>query len=268
MGTVYGIAAVGLSLIWGVLKIVNLAHGAFIILAAYITYWLFVYTGLPPLVMTPVSIVIGFLVGYLLYRGVGKNVVTLDPSTSVLFFFGMSLLLSNIILNLWGPDVRGIPWLVESVEITGIRLALSRLLALVSTVACFTILYLVLQRTYYGKAIRAVVINRVGAASVGIDVNSVFAVSMGLGIGITFFSGTMIALVNPFTPASGDGYLMYSFASVVLGGVGNVVGTLFAGMLMGVIESFVGVYLTQSLSPAAAFITLVLVIVVKYRGAR
>ncbi|MDW8063827.1 MAG: branched-chain amino acid ABC transporter permease [Candidatus Caldarchaeum sp.] len=268
MGTIYGIAAVGLSLIWGVLGVVNLAHGSFIILSAYLTYWFFVYTGLPPLSTVPLSIVLGFAAGYLLYKAVGQKVVSLDPSTSVLFFFGLSLLLSNTILNLWGPDVRGIPWLIQSFQIAEIRVSLARLITLATTILCFISLYILIQRTYIGKAIRAVVINRVGAAAVGIDVHSIFAVSMGIGIGVTFFSGTMIAMVNPFTPASGEGYLMYSFASVVLGGVGNIIGTLLAGILMGLVESFIGVYFSQSISPAAAFIILVLVILVRYRGAK
>ncbi|MEM1953088.1 MAG: branched-chain amino acid ABC transporter permease [Candidatus Caldarchaeum sp.] len=266
MGTVYGIAAVGLSLIWGVLGVVNLAHGSLIILSAYLTYWVFSYTGVPPLTMIPVSIFLGFLVGYMLYSAVGPRVVSLDPSTSVLFFFGLSLLLSNTILNLWGPDVRGIPWLIQSIEIFGIRVSFARLIALLTTVICFITLYVLIQRTYVGKAIRAVVINRVGALSIGINVHQIFALSMGIGIGITFFSGTMIALVNPFTPVSGEGYLMYSFASVVLGGIGNIIGTLLAGIFMGVVESFIGVYFSQSISPAAAFIILVLVILVRYRG--
>jgi len=265
LGAVYAIAALGLSLIWGVMGVVNLAHGSFLILSAYIVYWSFVLMGVPPIFLTPLTVILGFLLGYLLYKLVGKTVVSLDPSTSLLFFFGVSLFVSNMILNLWGPDVRGIPWLVEGIEILDIRVPISRLVALIMVAAGFLTLYWMLRHTYYGKAIRAVVVNKTGAMSVGINIHAVYALSLGLGLGLTFFSGNLIALVNPFTPVSGDGYLMYSFATVVLGGVGNVFGALLAGLLIGVIESIIGVYFTQSISPAVAFIILVLVITVKNR---
>ncbi len=265
IGAVYGVAAIGLSLIWGVLGVVNLAHGSFLILSAYIVFWLFNLLGVTPIAMTVFSLLLGFLVGVVIYSLVGKRIVGQDSSTSLLFFFGASLFISNLILNLWGPDVRGIPWLIQGLDLAGVRISLARLVALMFVSAAFLGLYLLIKYTYYGKAIRAVVINRMGALAVGIDVNYVFALSLGLGLGITFFSGNLIALVNPFTPESGEGYLMYSFASVILGGAGNIIGTMLAGILIGLIESFVGVYFTQGLSPAVAFIILVLVIIVRHR---
>jgi branched-chain amino acid transport system permease protein len=145
-----------------------------------------------------------------------------------------------------------------------VSVSVARLISFGLVGISFITLYLFINKTFYGKAIRAVVANRLGAVTAGIDVQWVFAVSTSIGFGITFFSGSLVALVNPFTPSSGDGYLMYAFATVVLGGVGSIVGAFLAGILLGIVESFVGVLFTQGVSPAVAFITLVLVILFRY----
>jgi branched-chain amino acid transport system permease protein len=264
MGAVYGVAAIGLSLVWGVLGLVNLSHGALLIAAAYITFLLYAGLGAPPLVSAPLAFLIGAAAGLLFYRGFGKRLTSTDPSYSLLFFFGLALFLTNTILNLLGPDVRGIPWLIESATLGPVSVSVARLISFGLVGISFITLYLFINKTFYGKAIRAVVANRLGAVTAGIDVQWVFAVSTSIGFGITFFSGSLVALVNPFTPSSGDGYLMYAFATVVLGGVGSTVGAFLAGILLGIVESFVGVLFTQGVSPAVAFITLVLVILFRY----
>jgi len=264
MGAVYGVAAIGLSLVWGVLGLVNLSHGALLISAAYITFILYAGLGTPPLISAPLAFLIGAAAGFFFYKLFGRRLTSTDPSYSLLFFFGLSLFLTNVILNLLGPDVRGIPWLIEATALGPVSVSLSRLVSFGLVATSFITLYLFITKTYHGKAIRAVVANRLGAVTAGIDVQWIFTISTSIGFGITFFSGSLVALVNPFTPTSGDGYLMYAFATVVLGGVGNIVGAFLAGILLGVVESLVGVLFTQGVSPAVAFITLVLVILFRY----
>ncbi|MEM3833457.1 MAG: branched-chain amino acid ABC transporter permease [Thermoprotei archaeon] len=265
-GAIYGLVALGLTLIWGVMRVINLAHGEFIILGAYTAFWMFTLYNLQPLASLLIGIPLGFVIGMTIYIGLVKRVVNGPELSSLLVFFGLSMIIQNLMLTYWTADVRGLPILYSSINIGSITLVGDRLIA--SSVAGILSVFLLvlLKYTYFGRAIRAVVQDTDAAMLMGVNVNYIYAMSMSIGIILTFLGGILIALTTPFTPYQSGIYTLYSFLVVVLGGLGNPLGSLFGGILIGIIESYTATYWSSGLSPAVAFVLLILILIVKPEG--
>jgi len=265
-GSIYGLVALGLTLIWGVMRVINLAHGEFIILGAYTAFWMFTLYSLQPLISLLIGIPLGFLIGIVIYVGLVKRVVNGPELSSLLVFFGLSMILQNLMLTYWTADVRGLPILYASINIGSITIVGDRLIASVIAIILSTFLLILLKYTYFGRSIRAVVQDTDAAMLMGVNVNYIYAMSMSIGIILTFLGGILIALTTPFTPYQGGIYTLYSFLIVVLGGLGNPLGSLFGGLLIGIIESYTATYWSSGISPAVAFLLLLLVLIIKPEG--
>jgi len=265
-GSIYGLVALGLTLIWGVMRVINLAHGEFIILGAYTAFWMFTLYSLQPLISLLIGIPLGFLIGIVIYVGLVKRVVNGPELSSLLVFFGLSMILQNLMLTYWTADVRGLPILYASINIGSITIVGDRLMASVIAIILSTFLLILLKYTYFGRSIRAVVQDTDAAMLMGVNVNYIYAMSMSIGIILTFLGGILIALTTPFTPYQGGIYTLYSFLIVVLGGLGNPLGSLFGGLLIGIIESYTATYWSSGISPAVAFLLLLLVLIIKPEG--
>lgn len=272
MGGVYGLAALGLSLIWGVMKVVNLAHGVFIMLGVYISYWMFTLFGIHPLVSMGVALVVGLGTGLLIYRFLinrlleaAANDLEMELMT-LLFTFALSIIIYGLALVAWGADLRGIPILFPTLSIVGFDLPLSRVTAFVTALVLGGLLYFFLKRTYVGKAIRAVTHSRTASMLSGINPVQIFGVSFSIGIAYAMMAGVIISIITPATPYLGVYYLLKSFTIVVLGGLGNPLGAFAGGLILGLAESATTLFATYLISPAVAFVLLIVILVAKPSG--
>jgi branched-chain amino acid transport system permease protein len=272
IGGIYGLAALGLSLIWGVMKVVNLAHGVFIMLGAYLGYGMYHLLGLHPLLAMLIAIPIGAGAGVLIYRYLINKLI--EAATNevememmcLLFTFGLSIIIYGAALNIWGSDMRGVPTLMPTVLLGDIVIPSSRLVAFISALVLGALLYLFLKKTYIGKAIRAVTQNRNYVMLDGIDPVKMFQISFSIGLSYALMAGVVISLTYPITPIMGVNYLLKCFTVVVLGGLGNPLGAFLGGLILGMAESYTSLFATYAISPAIAFITLILILIFRPGG--
>lgn len=272
IGGVYGLAALGLSLIWGVMKVVNLAHGVFIMLGAYLGYGMYHVLGLHPLFSMFLAIPIGAGVGIILYRYFINRILEVATNEleqemmCLLFTFGISMIIYGAALNVWGSDLRGVPTLMPTIFLGSIAIPSSRLIAFISALVLGGLLYLFLKKTFIGKAIRAVTQNRDYVMLDGIDPVKIFQISFSIGLSYALMAGVVMSLTYPVTPIMGVYYLLKCFTVVVLGGLGNPFGAFLGGLILGLAESYTSLFASYALSPAVAFITLILILIFRPGG--
>jgi branched-subunit amino acid ABC-type transport system permease component len=267
-GGVYGIAALGLGLVWGVMSVVNVAHGNIIIFLAYATWVLVAVQHLSPFVALVVLLPAGFLVGVLLYHLLVRHLVrrTEVELMSLVLFFGVGAIVYGVSAYLWGSDFRSMPVPLPSMRFLGVVVPGTRLAAFVIGVGLVLGLSWFFRKTAWGKAIRAVSQSRENARALGIDPDRVSAVAFGIALAYAGVAGSLIAMTNPLSPAIGVAYAGRSFAVVVLGGLGNPIGALVGGIVLGLAESISTLWITFGLSPAIAFVLLILILVLRPQG--
>lgn len=266
-GGIYGLAALGLSLVWGVMKVVNVAHGDMLMIFAYAAFFLIV-GGLNPFLVLALLLPIGLIAGMLLYLGVIQHVVERSDVElmSLVLTFGLGSMIYGAAANQWGQDLRSVPLLLPTVRLGDVRIPWSRLSAFLISLGLMLGLYLFLRRTYIGKAIRAVAESRSAAMALGIDPGQISMVAFGIGLGYAAVAGGLIALTNPLSPIIGLNYVGRTFAIVVLGGLGNPLGAVVGGLILGLAESLSTLFVTYSLAPAVAFILLIAVLILRPEG--
>jgi len=258
IGFLFGLAGMGLTLIFGIMKLLNFAQGPMIMLGAYGAFWVYVLLSVDPMLGILMTAIFGLILGALLYRGLLFKLVQAPALASLLVLFGVSMILENTMLNLWSPNPRSIPidyptFSFGLVTISGARLIVSAVAILASMLLMVT-----MKWTTFGRIIRATVQDRKAATLMGVDVTNVYMVGSSIGIGLTLLSGGLLALIYPFEPFGGLQYSLYSFVVVVLGTLGNPLGCLLAGLIIGLLHSFTGSYWTLNMSPAVAYMILVL----------
>jgi branched-subunit amino acid ABC-type transport system permease component len=265
-GLLYGVLALGLTLIWGVMKIVNLAHGDFVIVGAYASYWAFILGGLAPVESLLVTVPLGLMLGAATYMALIRRVENAPELMSFLLTFGLSTLIVGLLLYLYSPTQRAIPIFIPALEASGLvfpgNIVISAAYALIVAV----LLELFLGRTFWGKAIRAVTEDRNSALLVGINPTKVSLLSFMIGISIATSVGSMAMLLQSVSPVNGGQFTLLSFVIVVLGGLGSPKGALVGGVLIGVINSISSIWLNAALTPVIGFIILVLVLIVRPYG--
>ncbi len=268
MGGVYGLMATGLTLIFGVMKVVNLAHGEMMMLGMAISYWLFTLAGIDPYLSIPVSIFLLFLLGFFIQRFLINPILHASEHMQILVTLGVSLILANSALLLWGPNIRSVTtsYSLETLWIGEIVLDLPRVVAFLFALFFTFLLYLLLKKTELGKAIRASADNPEAALLVGIEVNRIYPISFGIGAACVGASGSLIIPFYDLTPHVGPPFTMVAFTIIILGGMGSLSGALIGGLLVGVAESVGAILLSSSLKSVASTTLLVLVLLFKPRG--
>ena len=266
IGSIYGLSALGLTLVWGIMDVVNLAHGELILLGAYLNFWLFTLYGVNPLLSLLLSIPLGVIVGFILHTSLIRHVVGKSGLTTLLLTFGLSIFLNNAMLNLWLPDTRTVAWLRTSVVAGGVVLPGARLLAFGVVLLMTTGLYFFLLRTYSGKAIRAVMQDAEAAAAMGVNTGAILRLSFIIGTILATVAGNLICLVLPFAPANALQYAIMSFVIVVVGGLGRPLGALLGGLMVGLVESFTGTFISQAYTPAAVSFLLIVFLLLRPGG--
>nr|WP_317997580.1 branched-chain amino acid ABC transporter permease [Vulcanimicrobium alpinum] len=264
----YAAMSYGLALIYGVLKIINLANAGFLMLGAYVTWWLFTSFGIHPL-LAPLAIVPAFfLFGWGLERTLVRRVLGAEPIISLLLLFGVWLVLQNLAYVIWTGDTRSIemPFVEATVNVAGMPLAVPRLFVFAMGVLALVALQLFLTRTYLGRAIRATAQDRDAARLVGIDVDRVMGIAFGIGIALAGFGGSLLSLLFSFTPDFGRTLSLKSFCIVVLGGLDSIVGVAFGAIALSLAEAFGVRYMPASLQNLISFVVLVVVLIALPKG--
>lgn len=267
-GALYALVALGLTLIYGVLHIINFAHGSLLMLALYGVYFLAAGLGINPyqaLLFVPAGM---FAIGYLLQRFViGKASHGRDENI-LLVTLGLAIVIENMAVYWFHSDTRIVdtPWSFETVEFLGAFIPLPKVIAFWGALATAAALWVVMSRTDLGRAIRAVAKERKGARLVGIDVDHVFAMSFGIGIACLGIAACLLMPSYYVTPQVGHGFVLIAFTIVVLGGMGSFVGALIGGLIIGVVESLGGLFLGESLGQLGIFAIFILILLFRPTG--
>jgi branched-chain amino acid transport system permease protein len=266
VGLVYGLAAMGLTLIWGVMDVINLTHGTMIVAGMFALYLLTSALGIPPYLALPPVLVGGFLAGVLLYWIAVHRMIGRPPLMSLLSTFAVNLVLIGIGTGVWGTVLFNVAVSVPGISIGRYTFPGAHIVAAALAALIAASLYLFLQRTRLGKAVRAVANNREAAELVGIPTTRVLAVAFGFGVALAGVSGTLIGTLFPFTILSGDAYQLKSFVVTVLGGFGNPLGALLGGVALGLLEGAVTPFVPVSWTLVIEFVLFVLVLIAFPRG--
>ncbi|MBB3664763.1 MULTISPECIES: branched-chain amino acid ABC transporter permease [Prauserella salsuginis group] len=266
-GGLYGLIAMGLTLIFGVLDIVNFAHGAMLAVAMFISFGVVAVTGLHPYLTMLITVPALFLVGVLVHRGLlsGSGGATLE--NQLLITLGLSLLLENGLLLFFGAEPKNVGLPGEThLDVFGAVVAGSRLYAFLGAMALGLLLYWMLQHTRLGTAIRAVASNSAGAELVGINVRRIHTLTFAIGAACAGAAAALAVPLLSVTPTLGEQFNITAFVVVVLGGMGNVVGALVGGLLIGLVEQLTTIYLDGQSSLLGVFVVFVLVLFLRPQG--
>lgn len=275
LGAIYGMATMGLSLIFGVLKVVNVGHGAFIMVGAFATLWLFNAFGINPIFAIPFAFVIGMAVGLIFYYTTMQRLLKAPELATLLATFAMGVLLEEVMKLIFGSEFRGYNWVVGKINLGITVLPMSKLYACVGSIIIAVLLYLWFNRTRAGSAVRGVVEDDEGARVCGVNVGWAYALSFALGIGLTMASGVLLTMFIPvgINPYMGGGYTLKAFVIAVLGGLSSPYGAFFGGLIFGLIEngSYTLFALMQGVEPFAltrflSFVILLVILLIRPTG--
>ena len=268
LGGLYACVAIGFSVSWGVMNLINLAHGSMIILGAYITYTLVTTFGVDPFLTLPVSGAALFLLGYLLQGLVINRVVQASVFLTLILTFGLDMVMINTNIALFTADIRSIttPYSGLGLTIEGVKVPYTRLGVFVLAIVLTLGLYLFMRWTKTGQAIRATAQNPRGAELIGIDTKRIYAITFGMGACMAGMAGTLLSVVFAFSPVIGAPLTMKSFVIVVLGGLGSFHGAIVAGIALGLAENLVSGLGAPGYRDAISFLLLLAILIVKRRG--
>ena len=265
-GALYALLAGGLNLIFGVMRVINLAHAEFMLIGAFAAYVLFNIFGLHPLWSLLIIVPAIFGVGYYLQRFLIERVVNRPMLTSLLATYGVSIILINVGLLLFSADFKSVPVLQGSFLIGELAVSKPRAVAGLVSLVLTVGVYLFLAHTRLGKAIRAVSEHAQVAQICGIDVRRIRMLTFGLAAAMAGAAGVMLSMIYSFWPGSGVDFIQKAFAIIIIGGMGNFLGAFYGGLLLGVVEAFVGGFFSTQWAEAVAYLLLVTVLLIRPTG--
>jgi branched-chain amino acid transport system permease protein len=249
-GGIYALVALGLNLQYGLMRILNIAHGEFLVLGAYVTWWAHTALGVSPLWMLPASFLLllgaGMLIHRLCFRRLSATAPNLDAfeSRGLMVSFGMMFVLQSLVSLAWGGDLRGYDYLTEPVAVGPTRFAGSKLLVFALALLSSAVLIGLLKFTLLGKGVRALMQSPVGAQLVGIDTRRLHPLMFGVGLGLSGMAGCLLSMMYTISPSMGAPYTVTALIVITLGGFGSMSGALAGGLLLGVVEAF-GMHFTS-----------------------
>jgi branched-chain amino acid transport system permease protein len=268
LGGLYACIASGFSLVWGVLNVINILHGSFIVLGGYLAFYAYVILGIHPFVSILIAAPLFFALGYALQRTLINRMIAAPVLLTLTLTFGLDLMLSNGMLAAFTADFRKLildPPL-GILTLGGVVLPVDRLIAMLLALGLTGLLYLVLSRSRIGRAIVAVRMDREASALMGVNVKSVYAITFGLGAMMAGASGPLLAMIFPISPLTGPIYLGKAFVICVLGGLGSVPGAMIGGLALGVVESFGSLWIGPEHGTTLSFILLIAILLVRPEG--
>lgn len=272
LGALYGLAAVGIAMVFGVTKFLNVAHGELLMFGGYACFWLFSLFKLDPFLSLPLTILFLVLIGVVLYQLLFVRMVKLPTEDKIkntmLIGFGLTLILQNIALSLWTADDRGITtsYSMAAFSLFGVRFPYVRLAGLVISLVCLFALHQFLHKTYTGKAIRATVQDWEAASLVGIDIQKVYLLSFLIGTALAGVAGALVSVSFSVDPSMGMHWTLKSLIVMVLGGLGSFIGTFFGGILLGATESATGFFISGNYRQVVGLVLFLLILIFRPQG--
>lgn len=267
-GGIYSLVAVGLTLIFGVMRIINFAHGSLMMVGMYVSYWLFVLGGVDPYLSLIASASVLFVVGLAIQAILISPVLEAPEHDQLLLTLGVSLVVENLALFLWTADPRTVtvPYLAVAPMVGGIMVSSPRVIAFVVSLALTALLYVFLRRSDLGKAIRAVAQDREGALTVGIDMRRIHALAFGIGCACVGAAGSLVVPFYAVEPYVGGVFVITAFVVVVLGGMGSFAGALLAALIVGIAESVAAVFIPAAMKQIVMYTIFVVVLLFRPQG--
>lgn len=262
LGGVLALSALGFNIIFGVMRVVNLAHGDFLVLSAVLCAFVFAQTNLNPLVLLPVTTVAGFLLGALVHRFLLRQLpreIASAEASSLTLTFGLSFFLAGAGLALFGGAYRSVPFLTGAYQVAGLSIPQARLLAFGAALVLAALLGVFLRFTAIGRAIRATSQNVEGALACGIDTDRVRTISFALGTAVATAAGTLMSFIYNLNPQMGVLFTINAFAIVVIGGLGSYAGAILGAVVLGLAQSFTSYFIGSTLAEASPYVLFILV---------
>jgi len=273
MGSIYGLIALGLTLIFGIMKVINFAHGSFLMVGMFATYWMCTLTGLDPyvslLIVVPFCFCLGYLVQNFLIKPVFKKEIKVrEPIGVLLLTSGLWMFMDNTTLAIFGASYRTVktPYAQVSYQLGDILLSAPQLYAFIGTIIATFCMYVFLRRTSLGKAIRATGQDRNTAELMGVNTYRIYNIAFGVGIALTGLAGGLLTPFFYIYPTVGFSFDIKAFIIVVLGGLGSIPGAILGGIIIGLIESVAAQFMTSTLTIVLAYVVFLLVLLFKPEG--
>lgn len=271
-GGMYALVAIGLNIQYGLMRVMNIAHGEFLMVGAYLAWSAYAVLHLSPLLALPAIFAALFVIGLVVYRLCFRRIARTAPAVevlearSLLVGFGLMFLIQNAAFLVWGADLRGYEYLAQPVEIGATRLGANRLVVFLFALAVSLLLLVLLRSTLFGKAVRAMMQSPTGAQLVGIDTAVLHPVVFGAGLGLAGVAGALLSMIYEISPSMGEPYTVTALIVITLGGLGSATGSLLGGLLLGVVEAF-GMHVTNpSLKMLLSYGVFVAVLLLRPRG--
>jgi branched-chain amino acid transport system permease protein len=268
IGCMYSLIAIGLTMIWGVMNIINFAHADFLMIGMFTSFWLYTLYGVDPIFSIPVCGALLFLLGWLIYRFLVSKVMTGPALAQLVVTFGISIFIANAAVFLWSPDFRMIekPLLHGTWNFGTVQLSIPKAIASLGSVAVSVALFLFLRKTKTGKAILAVEMNRNSALLMGINTERVNALSFAIGSSLVGIAGAFLSMYYYIYPQVGGTFGLISFCIVALGGFGSIEGAFLAGILIGVVQTLGGYFFDPAYKYAIVFAMYLVTVWIRPQG--
>jgi branched-chain amino acid transport system permease protein len=271
-GGIYALVALGLNLQYGLMRILNIAHGEFLMLGAYLTWMVQTSFGISPLLMIPVSFVVlmglGLAIHWLCFRRLTATSPNIDifEARGLMVAFGLMFLIQNLVSSIWGGELRGYDYMAEPVVMGGAQFAGNKLLVFAMALVFSLGLMVLLRKTLLGKGVRALMQSQVGAQLVGINTRTLHPLMFGIGLGLSGLAGCLLSMAYTISPAMGEPYTVTALIVITLGGFGSMGGALAGGLLLGVIEAFGMHFTNPSLKALLSYVVFIGVLLLRPKG--
>ncbi len=268
IGFMYSLIAIGLTLIWGVMNIVNFAHGDFLMVGMFTSFWLYTLYGIDPLFSIPICTALLFVMGILIYRFIVSKVMSGPMLAQLVVTFGVSIFISNLAVYFWTPDFRQItnPLLSGTWEVAGILLSIPKFVASIGSVITSLVVFLFLKKTRTGKAVLATEMDREAALLMGINTDRINALSFGIGAALVGIAGAFLSTYYYIYPQVGGTFGLIAFSIVALGGFGSIEGAFIAGILVGLVQTLGGYFFDPSYKYAIVFMIYLITVWIRPQG--
>lgn len=268
LGGIYALISIGLTLIFGVMNIVNFAYGEFLMLGMYVTFWLFTLYGIDPYVSLIMAIPLFFLVGVFIQSVVIQPIVKAPHISQIFATVGLSIAMQNAALFFWKPDYRAIKleYPLPYIKFSGLIISFPRLITFIIAIAITILLFLFLKKTFIGRALRATAQNTRAAQLMGVNIRNIYYIAFGISTTIVGMAGAILAPLYSVFPTVGELFVLVAFVVVVLGGMGSLPGAFVGGLIIGVVEAFSGFFIASHLKGVVYFIIFVVILIIKPSG--
>jgi branched-chain amino acid transport system permease protein len=268
LGGLYAVIALGLSMVFGVMKLINIAHGDLVILGSYIAYACMTYLGMDPILSLVIVIPVLFGLGYFIEMFLMRRAFSISVDAPLIIGFGIALIIQNTNQIIWTPLSRGLTtsYSLSSFFIGHHQFPVSYLLDFIAAIVVMLLLREFLKRTYLGRAMTAASQNRRAAQLMGIDTNRVYSLSFGIAMMCAAVAGIFLGMTFPFTPVSGIQFLIIAFGVVIIGGLGSVLGTLLGGLILGLVQTFSGFFLGSATQMFFIYVVVLVILAIRPQG--